>query len=85
VHDLKCDTQTLFVITNPDVYKNPSSDTYIIFGQAVVENTADAAMQQTGNKAFENMGMAGMGAMVRATSIELRLNASMRRMLAAPA
>ena len=26
----------LFVITKPDVYKNPASDTYIVFGEAKV-------------------------------------------------
>ena len=28
----------LFVINNPDVYKNPHSDTYIIFGEAKIED-----------------------------------------------
>jgi len=26
----------LFVINKPDVYKNPASDTYIVFGEAKV-------------------------------------------------
>jgi len=28
----------LFVINKPDVYKNPASDTYIVFGEAKVRN-----------------------------------------------
>ncbi len=27
----------LFVITKPDVYKSPASDTYIVFGEAKVK------------------------------------------------
>lgn len=30
--------QILFVISKPDVYKSPSSDTYIIFGEAKIED-----------------------------------------------
>lgn len=30
--------QILFVINNPDVYKSPNSDTYIIFGEAKIED-----------------------------------------------
>lgn len=30
--------QILFVISKPDVYKSPVSDTYIIFGEAKVED-----------------------------------------------
>ena len=29
----------LFVINKPDVYKNPASDTYIVFGEAKIEPT----------------------------------------------
>merc|ERR1711982_50258 len=28
----------LFVISNPDVHKSPSSDTYIVFGEAKIED-----------------------------------------------
>ena len=28
----------LFVINKPDVYKNPASDTYIVFGEAKVND-----------------------------------------------
>ena len=30
----------LFVINKPDVYKSPGSDTYIIFGEAKIEDLA---------------------------------------------
>lgn len=29
----------LFVITKPDVYKSPASDTYIVFGEAKVRSS----------------------------------------------
>lgn len=40
----------LFVINQPDVYKNPHSDTYIIFGEAKIEDLS----QQAQMKAAEN-------------------------------
>ena len=53
---IKKPKNTLFVINNPDVFKSPNADTYIVFGQAVVENTAGADMAQAA-KAFEAGGM----------------------------
>eukprot|EP00931_Biecheleriopsis_adriatica_P099642 TRINITY_DN742_c0_g1_i5.p1 TRINITY_DN742_c0_g1~~TRINITY_DN742_c0_g1_i5.p1 ORF type:complete len:184 (+),score=81.62 TRINITY_DN742_c0_g1_i5:77-628(+) len=49
----------LFVISKPDVHKSPNSDTYIVFGEAKVEDLsaqaqANAAQQMAG-------GAAGMG------------------------
>lgn len=42
--------QILFVINKPDVYKSPSSDTYVIFGEAKIEDlsaqAAGAAAEQ---------------------------------------
>jgi len=38
-----------FVITQPDVYKSPSSDTYVIFGEARIED----ALQEAGKKAAQ--------------------------------
>merc|ERR1712107_200626 len=39
----------LFVINKPDVYKNPASDTYIVFGEAKIEDLS----QQSQMKAAE--------------------------------
>jgi len=36
----------LFVISKPDVLKAPNSDTYIIFGEAKIEDMAQSAMQR---------------------------------------
>ena len=37
----------LFVISSPEVHKNPGSDTYIVFGEAKIEDlTAQQQMQQ---------------------------------------
>lgn len=33
----------LFVINSPDVYKNPHSDTYIVFGEAKIEDLSTQA------------------------------------------
>eukprot|EP00994_Dinema_validum_P004573 NODE_2628_length_665_cov_880.844156_g1727_i1.p3 GENE.NODE_2628_length_665_cov_880.844156_g1727_i1~~NODE_2628_length_665_cov_880.844156_g1727_i1.p3 ORF type:complete len:146 (-),score=49.39 NODE_2628_length_665_cov_880.844156_g1727_i1:153-590(-) len=37
---IKKSKNILFVITQPDVYKSPSSETYIIFGEAKIEDMA---------------------------------------------
>lgn len=36
----------LFVISNPDVYKSPNSNTYIIFGEAKIEDLNSQAQSQ---------------------------------------
>lgn len=36
----------LFVISNPDVFKSPDSETYVIFGEAVIEDTSAAQAAQ---------------------------------------
>merc|ERR1719207_440704 len=46
----------LFVISSPDVHKSPTSDTYIVFGEAKIEDLsaqaqANAAQQFTGTGA----------------------------------
>lgn len=40
----------LFVINNPDVYKNPHSDTYIIFGEAKIEDLSQQAHMAAAEK-----------------------------------
>ena len=36
----------LFVINKPDVYKNPASDTYIVFGEAKIEDLSQQAQME---------------------------------------
>jgi nascent polypeptide-associated complex subunit alpha len=36
----------LFVIAKPDVYKNPASDTYIVFGEAKIEDLSQNAQME---------------------------------------
>jgi nascent polypeptide-associated complex subunit alpha len=45
---MKKSKNMLFVISNADVYKSPSADTYIVFGEAKVEDLAQkqALLQQ---------------------------------------
>ncbi|XP_077993342.1 nascent polypeptide-associated complex subunit alpha-like isoform X2 [Glandiceps talaboti] len=40
----------LFVISRPDVYKNPASDTYIVFGEAKIEDLSQAAQMAAAEK-----------------------------------
>jgi len=40
---LKKQGSVVFVINRPDVYKNPNSDTYIVFGEAKVEDLSNAS------------------------------------------
>jgi len=36
----------LFIINNPDVYKSPSSDTYVIFGDAKIEDISNPSVEK---------------------------------------
>merc|ERR1712014_295968 len=40
----------LFVINKPDVYKNPAPDTYIVFGEAKIEDLSQQAQIQAAEK-----------------------------------
>ncbi|XP_049998880.1 nascent polypeptide-associated complex subunit alpha-like [Alexandromys fortis] len=40
----------LFVITKPDVYKSPASDTYIVFGEAKIEDLSEQAQLAAAEK-----------------------------------
>merc|ERR1711956_190158 len=40
----------LFVISRPDVYKNPASDTYIVFGEAKIEDLSQQAQMEAAQK-----------------------------------
>jgi len=48
----------LFVISRPDVFKSPASDTYIVFGEAKIEDLNQQAQVAAANKfkAFDNAG-----------------------------
>ncbi len=49
---IKKSKNILFVIANPDVYKSPASDTYIIFGEAKIEDLS-AQAQTTAAEQFK--------------------------------
>lgn len=38
--------QILFVISKPDVFKSPASDTYVIFGEAKIEDLSSQLQSQ---------------------------------------
>ncbi|XP_072020906.1 nascent polypeptide-associated complex subunit alpha-like [Amphiura filiformis] len=63
----------LFVIQKPDVYKSPASDTYIVFGEAKIEDLSQQAQMAAAEK-FKSPEMAptvpGEGATTVAQAIE---------------
>ena len=60
----------LFVITKPDVFKSPNSDTYIIFGEAKIEDM-NARDLDTAARQFEApAGVAEAGSAAAASSAE---------------
>ncbi|CAF3159245.1 unnamed protein product [Rotaria socialis] len=50
----------LFVIQKPDVYKSPASDTYIVFGEAKIEDLSQRAQIAAANQ-FKNLGQNQQG------------------------
>lgn len=60
---IKKSKEVLFVIAQPEVYKSPSSDTYIVFGEARYEDLGAQQRAQLGNAAQQfNRPDAMMGA-----------------------
>lgn len=58
----------IFVISKPDVYKSPASDTYIVFGEAKVEDLAQQAQLAAADK-FKNLNQnAAVGAEAQAAA-----------------
>ena len=49
----------IFVINKPDVYKSPASDTYIVFGEAKMEDLSQQAQMQAAKK-FETAEKSGV-------------------------
>ncbi|XP_077285290.1 nascent polypeptide associated complex protein alpha subunit [Arctopsyche grandis] len=49
----------LFVINNPDVYKNPNVDTYIVFGEAKIEDLSQQATVAAAEKFIASEGPHG--------------------------
>lgn len=59
----------LFVISKPEVYKSPQSDTYVIFGEAKIEDLS-AAAQQNAAEQFKVPAMSPPGASAAAAVTE---------------
>lgn len=65
---IKKSKNILFVINKPDVFKSPSSDTYVIFGEAKIEDlSAQAAGAAAEQFRMGDMGLGGMGAQAGAS------------------
>lgn len=46
------------MIQNPDVFKSPSSDnTYVIFGEAKIEDMTNAALSKEAERLVSNIGL----------------------------
>jgi len=56
---VKKSKNVLFVITKPDVFKSPTSDTYVVFGEAKSEDVGAAANQAAAAKQFRHPQMPG--------------------------
>uniref|UniRef100_A0A1B6GZ35 NAC-A/B domain-containing protein n=1 Tax=Cuerna arida TaxID=1464854 RepID=A0A1B6GZ35_9HEMI len=57
----------LFVVNKPDVYKSPNSDTYIVFGEAKIEDLGQQAQVQAAEK-FKDASALGDGGLQLATT-----------------
>ncbi|XP_030371563.1 nascent polypeptide-associated complex subunit alpha [Scaptodrosophila lebanonensis] len=57
----------LFVINNPEVYKNPHSDTYIVFGEAKIEDLSQQAQVAAAEK-FKAPESAGASDLINQTT-----------------
>ena len=55
---IKKSKNILFVISKPDVFKSPASDTYIIFGEAKIEDLS-AQAQAAAAEQFKKPDIAG--------------------------
>jgi nascent polypeptide-associated complex subunit alpha len=60
---VKKSSQVLFVINRPDVYKSPTADTYVIFGEAKTEDSGQMAA------AAQQVAMAQQAAAQQAASV----------------
>merc|ERR1712154_321418 len=49
----------LFVISRPDVFKSPNSDTYIVFGEAKIEDLSQQAQMAAADKFTKPFGSSG--------------------------
>lgn len=50
----------LFVINKPDVYKSPASDTYIVFGEAKIEDLSQKAQMAAAEKFKPDSGVGNL-------------------------
>mmetsp|Transcript_22993 Transcript_22993/g.29003 ORF Transcript_22993/g.29003 Transcript_22993/m.29003 type:complete len:194 (+) Transcript_22993:95-676(+) len=60
---VKKSKNVLFVIAKPDVFKSPTSDTYVVFGEAKSEDVGAAANQAAAAKQFRQPQAAGVPSM----------------------
>merc|ERR1711957_54781 len=74
---VKKSKNVLFVISKPDVFKSPSSDTYVVFGEAKSEDVGAAANQAAAAKQFRQpQGAGAIPAMPAGTDVESESDAA---------
>eukprot|EP00553_Chaetoceros_curvisetus_P004456 CAMPEP_0204615424 /NCGR_PEP_ID=MMETSP0717-20131115/2925_1 /ASSEMBLY_ACC=CAM_ASM_000666 /TAXON_ID=230516 /ORGANISM="Chaetoceros curvisetus" /LENGTH=140 /DNA_ID=CAMNT_0051628361 /DNA_START=290 /DNA_END=712 /DNA_ORIENTATION=+ len=59
---VKKSKNVLFAIAKPDVYKSPTSETYVVFGEAKSEDVGAAAQQAAAARQFREAQAAGVPA-----------------------
>ena len=59
---VKKSKNVLFAISKPDVFKSPTSDTYVVFGEAKSEDVGAAASQAAAARQFREAQAAGVPA-----------------------
>mmetsp|Transcript_27051 Transcript_27051/g.54049 ORF Transcript_27051/g.54049 Transcript_27051/m.54049 type:complete len:194 (+) Transcript_27051:148-729(+) len=65
---VKKSKSVLFVISNPDVFKSPNSDTYVVFGEAKSEDLNAGAQAHAAKQFRQQAGGAGAEALHRAAA-----------------
>merc|ERR1711922_40585 len=60
----------LFVISRPDVFKSPNSDTYIVFGEAKIEDLSQQAQMAAADKFTKPFGGSGEPASTMPDSVQ---------------
>lgn len=66
---IKRSKNILFVISSPDVLKSPASDTYVVFGEAKIEDLSMEAQSQAARALAGQGGLSGLAGMEGAAAM----------------
>lgn len=62
--------QVLFIIANPEVYKSPNSDSYIVFGESKIEDAATSGFGNSVQQMQQQEEMEMQAAAARQSSVK---------------